>query len=134
MYNRNQINLIGNIGGAPNTGTAASGTPYATFSLATDERWKNTAGEPQEHTEWHTVVCWGKLAEITSKYLTKGSYVTVEGTLCSHEYTSDDGLKRRVWEVRANRICFLQRLEQVGGNDEPKSDGVSEGARAEIPF
>ncbi len=74
---------------------AASGSPVCTFSLATNENWKDKAGNAQGHTEWHSMVCFGKLAEICGEYLTKARQVYIEGTIRSHTWEDRDGNERK---------------------------------------
>jgi single-strand DNA-binding protein len=68
----NKVILIGRLGKDPEVKYAASGSPVCNFSLATNEKWKDKAGNAQEHTEWHLIVAFGKLAEICGQYLTAG--------------------------------------------------------------
>jgi single-strand DNA-binding protein len=109
MYNCNRVALIGNIGQDPELRTTRDGTSYVRLHLATHEQWKDQAGEVKQRAEWHAVTFWGKLAETASKHLKKGSYVSVEGVLRSHTYKDEGGVDRRVWEVRATNLGFLDR-------------------------
>lgn len=75
----NRIQLLGRVGCNPEGGEGPTG-PYATFSVATSERWADRmTGEPREHTQWHRLVCFDRLAEIALEFLVKGSEVYVEG-------------------------------------------------------
>jgi single-strand DNA-binding protein len=137
MYNRNQVSLIGNIGDAFKSGISSSGIPYASFSFATTDHWKDSDGKSQSHTEWHVVVCWGKLAELVGKYLTRGSYVAVEGSLRRRDYATEAGEKRRTWEVHAVRIGFLEPFQQHGAEELVSSSSSSssvEPLEIEAPF
>src|SRR5256885_7580687 len=77
----NKVILIGNLGKDPEVRHTASGVPVCRFSLATNETYKNTAGETEQHTEWHSVVCFARLAEICGQYLAKGRQVYIEGSI-----------------------------------------------------
>ena len=71
MHALNRIELIGNLGKDPEISYGQSGNARCSFSVATNEKWNDGAGQPREHTEWHNVVVWGKHAEACAKYLTK---------------------------------------------------------------
>ncbi|NIQ97257.1 MAG: single-stranded DNA-binding protein, partial [Desulfuromonadales bacterium] len=75
----NKVILVGNLGKDPELRYTPSGTAVATFPLATSERFKNREGQQQEKTEWHNIVMWRGLAEISGKYLHKGKQVYIEG-------------------------------------------------------
>jgi len=84
-----------------------SGTAVTNFSVATNEKWKNSSGEPQERTEWHKVVTWSKLAEISNQYLTKGQLVFIEGRIQTREWDDRDGDKRQTTEIVASDMKML---------------------------
>src|SRR6185295_4764836 len=77
----NKVILIGNLGRDPEVRSTPSGQPVASFTLATNRRWKDKNGQRQEQTEWHSIVVWGKQAEIAGQYLTKGKQIYLEGRL-----------------------------------------------------
>ena len=77
----NKFMIIGRLGKDPEIRTTASGKQLATFSVATSEKYTDKSGNKQESTEWHNVVVWGKLAEICSQYLRKGSQAMFEGKI-----------------------------------------------------
>ncbi|WZL90332.1 single-stranded DNA-binding protein [Salinimicrobium sp. 3283s] len=104
---KNHVQLIGNIGGEPQITNLESGKKVARFSLATNEYYKNSKGEKVENTEWHTIVAWGKTAEIIEKYAGKGKEIGVTGKLKSRNYEDNEGVKRYVTEVEANEILLL---------------------------
>ena len=79
----NKVILLGRLGKDPEVKYTQAGTAVARFSIATDETWKDKAGEKQQRTEWHNVVAWRKLADICGQYLTKGRQVYIEGKLQS---------------------------------------------------
>src|SRR4051794_5580457 len=112
----NKVILIGNLGRDPEVRSTPSGQPVANFTLATSRRWRDKNGQKQEQTEWHTVVCWGKQAEIAGQYLTKGKQIYVEGRLQTRSWDDrNTGEKRYKTEV----ICeTFQMLGQRGGDFE----------------
>ena len=104
---KNHVQLIGNIGQEPTITNLESGKKVARFSLATNENYKDSKGEKQIDTNWHTVVAWGKTAEIIEKYVSKGKEVGIVGKLKTRTYTTDDGNQRYVTEVEANEILLM---------------------------
>jgi single-strand DNA-binding protein len=106
----NKVILVGNLGRDPEVRSTPSGQPVATFTLATSRRWKDKNGQRQEQTEWHTVVCWGRQAEVAGQYLTKGKQVYVEGRLQTRSWDDrNSGEKRYKTEV----IC--ENFQMLGG-------------------
>jgi single-strand DNA-binding protein len=101
--------LIGNLGQAPVVKLLDNGKKVARMSIAINESYKNGKGENMNDTYWHTIVAWGKTAEIAEKFLVKGSEVAIEGKLVSRVYTTNDGQKRYITEVVANELLLLTR-------------------------
>ena len=99
---KNKVQLIGNLGQAPEVKTTETGKKLAQFSVAT-----NAQGEKVTETQWHQVVAWGKLAEIVEKYLVKGKEVAIEGKLVNRNYTDKQGVKHYVTEVVASDLLML---------------------------
>ena len=104
---RNKVQLIGNLGNAPEIITLESGKKFAKFSLATNENYKNAKGEKVTDTQWHNIVAWNKTAEIIEKYLEKGNEVAIEGKLTSRSYETKEGDKRYVTEIVCNELLML---------------------------
>jgi len=104
---KNHVQLIGNVGQEPTITNLESGKKVARLSLATNENYKNNKDEKQTDTNWHTVVAWGKTADIIEKYVTKGKEIGIVGKLKTRTYTTDDGNQRYVTEVEANEILLL---------------------------
>ena len=108
----NKVILIGNLGRDPETRYSQGGNPVTNFSVATSENWRDRqSGEQQERTEWHNIVCFGKLAEIAGEYLRKGSKVFIEGSLRTSSW-EQDGQKRYRTEIMARD---MQMLDSRGG-------------------
>ncbi|HUJ41872.1 MAG TPA: single-stranded DNA-binding protein [Candidatus Acidoferrales bacterium] len=116
----NKVILVGRLGRDPEVRYTSAGQPVANFSMATDETYKDRAGERQKRTEWHKIVVWGKQAEIAQKYLRKGSLIYLEGRIQSREYTDRDQNKRTSFEI----VCSNFRM--LGG----RGDGAGAGAGA----
>jgi single-strand DNA-binding protein len=104
---KNKVQLIGNLGNAPEVKTLESGKKMARFSVATNESYRNAKGEKITETQWHNLVAWGKVAEIVEKYLAKGKEVMIEGKLVNRSYNDKDGNKKFITEVQVNEILML---------------------------
>jgi single-strand DNA-binding protein len=104
---KNKVQLIGNLGNAPEVKTLESGKKMARFNVATSESYRNAKGEKITETQWHTLVAWGKVAEIAEKYLVKGKEVMIEGKLINRSYNDKDGNKKFITEVQVNEILML---------------------------
>ncbi len=109
MSGVNKVILIGNLGADPEIRHLQNGVSVANFRIATSEVYKDkTTGEKREQTEWHSIVAWRGLAEITEKYLKKGSKVYVEGKLRTRKWEKD-GIDRYTTEVMADEMSLLDR-------------------------
>ncbi|MBC9798454.1 single-stranded DNA-binding protein [Sinomicrobium weinanense] len=104
---RNRVQLIGNLGDDPEITTLESGKKVTRFSLATNEYYKNKKGEKVQSTQWHSIVAWGRNAEVIEKYGEKGKEIAIEGKLTHRSYENANGERRYVTEVVANEILFL---------------------------
>ncbi len=103
----NKVTLIGNLGRDAEIRNTNGGTQVASLRLATTDRQKSAAGEWTDHTEWHSVVCFGKLAELMDRFGKKGKQLYVEGRIQTREYTDKEGQKRWSTEVIAGEIRLL---------------------------
>lgn len=124
----NKVILIGNLGKDPELRYTNSGVAVATFSLATNESWKDQDGNVQERTQWHNIVAWSRLAEICGEYLKKGSKIYLEGRLQHRNYDDKNGVKRYVTEVVLNDLVMLDSKGVSGPTDLPQSSPSSEGS------
>jgi len=104
---KNHVQLIGNVGQEPTVTNLESGKKVARLSLATNENYKDGSGEKQTETNWHTIVAWGKVAEIIEKYVDKGKEIGIVGKLKTRTYETENGTTRYVTEVEANEILLL---------------------------
>lgn len=117
MVGVNKVILIGNLGKDPEKKVLQSGTSVASFCIATTERWSSN-GEKVERTEWHNIVAYGKLADLSAQYLKKGRTVYIEGKITTRVWDDKDGNKKYKTEIISNSIQFLG-----GGN---KSENYTE--------
>ncbi len=130
----NKAMIIGNLGSAPEIRHTNDGTMVATFSVATSERWKGKDGTNQEHTEWHRVVAWGKLASICGEYLSKGSKIYIEGKLKTRKWQDSDGNDRYSTEIIARE---MKMLDSNGGTTTSGSGPLPQdntGMGEDVPF
>ena len=123
MSSLNKVLLIGRLGKDPEIRFTPDGAPVANFSLATSDFWTDKSGTRQERTEWHNIVAWNKLADLSKRYLAKGRQVYIEGRLRTREWDDRDGNKRRTVEVIASQLVLLgSRPEGMdsGGGSAPR--------------
>ncbi len=104
---KNKVQLIGNLGNAPEVRNTESGKKLVRFSIATNESYRNAKGEKVTETQWHNLIAWGKVADIAEKYLTKGSEVAIEGKLMNNNYTDKDGNKKYSTEIQVHELLLL---------------------------
>jgi len=122
----NKVIIVGNVGKDPETRYTAGGAAITTLSVATSEQWKDKqTGENKEHTEWHRVKFFGRLAEIAGEYLRKGSQVYVEGKLRTDKYTDKEGVDRYSTDIIADE------MQMLGGR--PGAEGGERSERSERP-
>ncbi|MEO6812891.1 MAG: single-stranded DNA-binding protein [Ginsengibacter sp.] len=104
---KNKVQLIGNLGNAPEVRTLESGKKMVRFSMATNEVYKNAKGEKVTETQWHSLIAWGKVAEIAEKFLSKGTEVAIEGKLVNNNYMDKDGNKKYSTDVHVNELLLM---------------------------
>jgi single-strand DNA-binding protein len=105
----NKVMIIGNLGRDPEMRYTPSGKPVTSFSVAVSRSWMKPEGERSETTDWFNVVAWGRLAEICSQFLVKGSLVYVEGRLETRSWEADNGQKHFRTEVVASDVNILDK-------------------------
>lgn len=131
MASLNKVILIGNLGKDPETRYAPSGDCICNITVATSETWKDKAsGEKKESVEWHRVVFFGKVAEIVSQYLRKGSQIYVEGRLQTRKWQDKDGQDRYTTEIRGDEMKMLGS-RQDSGEGKPYNTGTENAARTQ---
>ena len=108
MANVNKVTVMGVLGRDPETKQFPNGGSITTFNVATTEFWKDkTTGERKEATEWHRISTNGRLAEIASKYLKKGSKAYIEGSLRTRKWKDQSGVDREATEIRADVLQLI---------------------------
>ncbi len=107
----NKVILIGNLGQNPETRYMSNGNTITHLNIATSEIWKDkNTGENKEKIEWHRIVLFGKLAEIASEYLHKGSQIYIEGSLQTRKWKDKKGYERYITEIIVNMNGTMQML------------------------
>lgn len=114
--NVNKVILVGRLTRDPEIRNTPGGQTVANISLATNRFWKDKNGQRQDKTEFHTVILWGRLAEISGQYLTKGQEAFIEGRLETRKYTAKDGSERRVTEIIAENMQLGSRAQSGAGS------------------
>lgn len=134
MASLNKTELIGYIGQDPDIRYMPNGDPVATISLGTTETWKNKDGEPQEHTEWHRLVFYGKIVEnVIAKYLKKGSQIYVEGRNRTRKWTDKNKIDRYTTEIVCDNMQMLDR-KPSGDTDKTMSTPPDGFQDSDIPM
>ena len=133
MASVNKVILIGNLGRDPETRYTTGGDAVTNLRIATTEAWKDKSGEKQEKTEWHTVVMFGRLAEIAGEYLKKGRPVYIEGRLQTRKYTDKEGVEKYSTEIVADRMQLLGSREGGSGGGGAGWDRAGCGSKASRP-
>jgi len=104
---RNKVQLIGHVGNDPEIKTFDGGKKLAKLNVATNESYKNDKGEKVEDTQWHSLIAWGKTADIIENYVVKGKEIAIEGKLTHRSYEDKNGEKRYVTEVVIDELLLL---------------------------
>ena len=130
MGSVNKAILVGNLGRDAEMRFTAGGTPVATVSLATTERFNDREGNKKEDTQWHRIVIWGKTAESLHEYLTKGKQIYVEGRIQTREWTDKEGKQAKTTEIRADRVVLLGSAGGGGGPRPTRDRQVDTGGDA----
>ena len=103
-----QTVIVGRLGGDPEMRFVPNGDAVTNFSVAVNARWIGADGEPHDRTTWYKVVCWGKLAESTNRYLTKGRMVMVTARRIQAEaYLDREGKPKAALKLTADAVKFL---------------------------
>lgn len=121
-----QTIIIGNVGRDPEMRylQGSSGAAVTSFSVAVTTRWtdRNT-NEKREKTNWYSVSCWNRLAEVANQYVKKGTQIMIQGTVSARAYTAQDGEARASLDLRADNFQLLGGRGDGGGGDSGYDDG-----------
>ena len=128
MASLNKVQLIGNLGKAPEFRAFSDGGSIASVRIATSEKWKDKeTGELRESTEWHNIVFHNRLAEIARDYLKKGSPIYIEGRLHTRKWQTDSGEDRYITEIRVDEMQMLGGKPEAAAVIEPAAEAQSVG-------
>jgi single-strand DNA-binding protein len=120
MKGINKAIIVGTLGKDPEVNYMANGGAVTNLSVATSEKWKDKqTGEAQEKTEWHRVVMFGKLAEIASQYLKKGSKCYLEGKITTRKWQDQSGQDKYTTEIVANEMQMLDSAQSATAQSAP---------------
>ncbi|MGI9525726.1 MAG: single-stranded DNA-binding protein [Weeksellaceae bacterium] len=117
MSIRNKVQLVGRTGIAPDIKVIGDNKKLAKISLATNENYKNKAGEWIENTTWHNLVAWGDLAERIEKYVSKGCLLMIEGKLVNRQYNDKENNSRYITEVEVRNFILLEPKRSSAANE-----------------
>jgi single-strand DNA-binding protein len=120
----NKVFLVGRLGQEPEFRQTGEGRPVCSLRVATSEVWTDKQGKKQENTEWHNIVCWGKLADLCEKYLQKGRQVLIEGKIRTRRWEDKNGVTKHTTEIIASDVRFLDS----GSKTEVESENVKDTA------
>lgn len=130
-----QTIIIGRLGKDPETRYTGGGAAVTNFSVATEENWKDSAGERQTRTTWYSVVAWKKLAEICQQHLHKGDLVFLSGRMQMREWEDKSGAKRTAWELRAETMKILSgKRNETAPASSAELGATEQIADEDIPF
>ena len=104
----NRVILVGNVGSDPEI-KVVSNNNVASFRVATSEKYTDRNGETHENTDWHSIVAWGRSAELVGKFVHRGDKIYIEGKIRTREFTTQSGEKRTVTEVLADKFEFFPK-------------------------
>ena len=113
--NLNKVIIIGRLTQDPETRSTPTGQTVTTIRMATNRTWNDqSSGQRKEATEYHTIVAWGRLAEIASQYLKRGALAMIEGRLQTRSWQGQDNVKRYATEIVAENLQLGPRSNSEG--------------------
>lgn len=121
MDTKNRVELVGHVGRDPELLLLESGTKLAKFSLATNELFKNTRDEWVDHTTWHRIVAWGKMADWVMATVSKGTKLEVVGSIKTNTYTTQEGVKKYFTDIRCDEFKIVEQTENESEDEVPDS-------------
>lgn len=122
----NKVTIMGRLGQDPELRYTPNGQAVCNFSVATTERWKDDQGKPQERTEWHRIVVWGKSGENCAKFLRKGGRALIEGSLQTRSWEKD-GVTHYMTEIKSSHVEFIDFAGDQAGDNQVSHQNQSYG-------
>ncbi len=130
----NSVRLFGNVGKDPIITQFENGNKVAKWSMATNEKIKNSKGETVDDVQWHNVVAWGNVATVVEKYVTKGTRLSIEGKLHYRRFVNKDGEEKEVAEIIVKDVLLVEKSGGKKTFSDSESDVEEELENVEIPF
>jgi len=138
MAYMNKVMLIGNVGRDPDVKYTTTAKKKVSFSLATSQKYKDVAGEYKEKTQWHNIVCWGKLGDLVEKMVFKGSSLFIEGELSYRKWEDQNGQQKTVTEINGTTFQLLGAKQNEQKRTENKYNSkdnyVDDNEDNDLPF
>ncbi len=136
--NLNKVFLIGRLTADPQLRSTKSGSPVATFSIATNRVWFNKQGSKEQDVQFHNIVVWGRQAEVVNQFLKKGSLALIEGRLQTRTWQDNQNQNRKVTEVVCERIQLGPRggtgqFQQSSTNEKIEQEEIKDEVKEELP-
>lgn len=113
---KNSVRLIGHVGQKPEIRTTSNGKKVASFSLATNDTYKDTNGQKVSETMWHSLIAWGKQVDFIERHIDKGDEIAIEGKLTNRNYVDKNGVKKYLTEIVVNDFLLMQTKEKPKGS------------------
>lgn len=129
MGARNEVNLIGNLGNDPEVTLLESGAKVAKISIATKEVFRDKNGEIQTITDWHQVEFWGRNADVSEKYLHKGSEVTIKGKLKTISWDDKEGNKRYKTFVQGTELIMHGKRDSTNTQESQSQSNAADDSK-----
>ncbi len=130
----NKVILVGNLGRDVQVQSFDTGVKKASFSIATDESYKDKNGQKVDRTEWHNIVMWRGLADVAERYLRKGSKVYIEGRLRTRQYTDQNNITKYFTEIEAQNMLMLDRRDDDQQSYPNQSQGYQQQPQGQAPY
>lgn len=130
----NSVRLFGNVGKDPIITQFENGNKVAKWSMATNEKIKNSKGETVDDVQWHNIVAWGNVATVVEKYVSKGTRLSIEGKLHYRRFVNKDGEEKEVAEIIVKDVLLVEKSGSRKAFSETESEVEEEFENVEIPF
>ncbi len=130
----NSVRLFGNVGKDPIITQFENGNKVAKWSMATNEKIKNSKGETVDDVQWHNIVAWGNVATVVEKYVSKGTRLSIEGKLHYRRFVNKDGEEKEVAEIIVKDVLLVEKSGSRKAFSVTESEAEEEFENVEIPF
>lgn len=121
----NKVTLIGNLTRDPELKYTPQSTAVCTFGIATNRTWTTKTGETKEDVQFHRIVCWQKLAELSANMLAKGRKIYLEGRITYRSFEGKDGVQRQVTEIVMEDFIFCDDKRKASSDDQERQQSSS---------